>query len=182
MNEFKQVIVVEGYHDKQKINDIFPSIQCIITNGSSISKETLNLIYKTSLIKEVVIFLDPDYPGKQITNKILETGGNYKIAYIQKEKAISSNGKKVGIEHALKKDIIGSLSMLKEVNYNYNSISFSDLFKRGLMNKSGSRNLRLKLCKELNIPLSNGKTLLKTLNMLEINLERIDEIIGEYQR
>jgi len=178
MNKFKQVIVVEGYHDKQKINDIFPSIQCIVTNGSSISKETLNLIYKTSLIKEVIIFLDPDYPGKQITNKILNTRGNYKIAYIQKEKAISSNGKKVGVEHASREDVISSLNMIKKVNYTFDSITYSDLLKRGLINKSKAKNLRDKLCKTLNIPFSNGKTLLKTLNMLEISLERIDEIIG----
>ncbi|MFA7076682.1 MAG: toprim domain-containing protein, partial [Candidatus Izemoplasmatales bacterium] len=87
--KYNQVIVVEGYHDEQKIKGIFPEIECIITNGSEISQETLNLIYKTSLIKEVVLFLDPDYPGKRITNRIIETNGNYKFAYINKEKALN---------------------------------------------------------------------------------------------
>ena len=72
---YNQVVVVEGKHDEQKIKSIFPDVECIVTGGSSISEETLNLIYQTSLKKEVILFLDPDFPGKQITNKILETKG-----------------------------------------------------------------------------------------------------------
>jgi ribonuclease M5 len=178
MKHKQQVIVVEGHHDQQKINEVFPNLYCIITNGSEISDETLNLIYETSLTNEVILFLDPDYPGKQITNKILATGGNYKIAYLQKEKAISSNGKKVGIEHANKQDILAALDMVKEIDFKNEEIQQSDLISRGLIYKKGSKQLRDNLCKSLNIPISNSKTLLKTLNMLHIGLERIDEIIG----
>lgn len=178
MKRNQQVIVVEGHHDQQKINEVFPSLYCIVTNGSAISDETLNLIYETSLSNEVILFLDPDYPGKQITNKILATGGKYKIAYLQKDKAISSNGKKVGIEHATKQDILAALDMVKEIDYKNDEILQSDLISRGLIYKKGSKLLRYNLCKSLNIPVSNSKTLLKTLNMLHIGLERIDEIIG----
>jgi len=177
MNRYNQVIVVEGVHDKQKIESIFPNVECIVTNGSSISNSTLNLIYQASLVKEVILFLDPDFPGKKITNQILDTKGKYKIAYISKDKSISKNGKKVGVEHAKKEDIIESLSKLFTVSENKDNIKTKDLMKRKLINYNNSKAKRILLCESLNIPLLNGKALLKYLNILNIDLERIDEII-----
>ena len=173
---YDQVVVVEGTHDEQKLISIYPELECIVTNGSSISKETLNLIYETSLKREVILFLDPDFPGKKITEKILKTNGNYKIAFINKEKAKSKNGKKVGIEHANKEDIVESLKNKFTVRNFKKNIKIQDLRKRNLVNLSGSKRRRYILCKSLNIPLSNGKTLLKYLNILDISLERIDDI------
>ncbi len=176
---YNQIIVVEGKHDEQKIKSIYPDVECIVTNGSEISDEILNVIYKTSLQREVIIFMDPDFPGKQITNKILQTNGNYSIAYINKEKAISKNLKKVGIEHAKKEDIIESLQKYFTIKNDCAQITTRDLMDRKLVNHSQSRSLRETLCKELNIPRFNGKALLKYLNLLNISLERIDEIIGQ---
>lgn len=176
---YNQIVVVEGKHDEQKLVSIFPNLECIVTNGSSISKETLNLIYETSLKREVILFLDPDFPGKKITEKILQTNGNFKIAFINKEKAKSKNDKKVGIEHASKKDIMESLKNLFTVRKSVEKITSNDLMKRKLVNAAGSRNRRKYLCKSLNIPFSNGKALLKYLNILSINLERIDDIFEE---
>ncbi len=174
----EQIIVVEGKHDEQKLHSIFPGIRCIVTNGSSISKETLHLIEETSKQYDVILFLDPDYPGKQITNKILETGGNYHIAFMPKSEAISSNGKKVGIEHASKESIQKSLSMIHQISNNEVTISTVDLMNRGLANSGLAKQNRDQLCKELNFPPMNAKALCKTLNMLRIPLERIDDIIG----
>ena len=175
---YNQIIVVEGKHDEQKIKSIYPEVECIVTNGSEISKETLSLIYQTSLVRDVILFMDPDHPGKQITQKILDTKGNYKIAFIDKQLAISKNKKKVGVEHASKEDIQKSLSSCFTISKNIEKISFKDLISRDLINKAGSRQKRQNLCKSLNIPVSNGKALLKYINILHINLERVDKIIG----
>lgn len=177
MRSYNQVIVVEGKHDEQKIKSVFPEIECIVTNGSSISKETLNLIYETSKEKEVILFLDPDFQGKKITNAILETKGNFKIAYINKEKAISKNKKKVGVEHASTTDILESLDKYFSITESTVKISYDDLLNRGLVYWKESKTRRENLCKSLNIPVSNGKALVKTLNMLNIGLERVDEIL-----
>ena len=174
---YKQVIVVEGKHDEQKLKSIFPGIECIVTNGSSISKETLNLIYQTSLKREVILFLDPDFPGKKITNEILKTNGTFQIAYINKENAKSKNNKKVGIEHASRENIITSLCMVHKVSKSTTTVIYKDLVDRGLINHKNSRDKRNSLCKSLNIEMSNGKTLLRNLNMLGITLERIDNLI-----
>jgi len=178
---YNQVIVVEGSHDEQKLKSIYPEIDCIVTNGSEISSETLNLIYETSLKKEVILFLDPDYPGKKITTKILDTKGIFKLAYISKDKAINKNHTKVGIEHANSEDLIASLSSLMSVNFNGDKITRIDLLKRGLISETNSAVLRAFLCQKMNIPYANGKTFLKYLNILNIEIERIDEIIHEYK-
>ncbi len=177
MNRYDQVIVVEGKHDEQKLKSIFPEIECIVTNGSSISKETLNLIYETSLKREVILFLDPDFPGKKITQQILDTSGKFKIAFLSKEKAISKNKRKVGIEHASKEDIIASLNDLFTISDNEYEITYKDLVKRELVYHSGSKEKRDALCKSLNLPILNGKALVKTLNILKIHLEKVDEIL-----
>jgi ribonuclease M5 len=178
---YNQVIVVEGSHDEQKLKSIYPEIDCIVTNGSEISVETLNLIYETSFKKEVILFLDPDYPGKQITTKILDTKGIFKLAYINKYKAINKNHTKVGVEHASSEDLRESLSSLISVNLNGDNISRIDLLKRGLISEDNSAVLRKYLCQKMNIPYANGKTFLKYLNILNIEIERVDEIIHEYK-
>ena len=38
------IIVVEGYHDEARIKSVFKDANCIVTNGSEISKETIDLI------------------------------------------------------------------------------------------------------------------------------------------
>ena len=174
---YKQIIVVEGYHDQQKLKSIYPEIECVITNGSEISEETLNLIYQLSLKHEVVLFLDPDYPGKRITQKIIDKGGKYKLAYINKDKAISKNNKKVGIEHAKESDIIDALDNLLTVDYSRNLITRKMLSDRKLINSKNSSIIRMEVCKSLNIPYGNGKTFLRHLNLLQIDIERIDEIL-----
>ena len=174
---YNQVIVVEGKHDEQKIKSIFPDIDCIVTNGSEISKETLNLIFETSKKREVILFLDPDFPGKQITNKILQTNGSFRIAYINKENAKRKNNKKIGVEHASREMIIKSLSNLFTVKEEEKNISIKDIIQRNLINKENSSLLRNKLCKALNIPVCNGKSLLKTLNILKISIDKIDSLI-----
>jgi len=176
---YKQVIVVEGYHDEQKIKSIFPDVECIVTNGSEISQEILNLIYQTSFKKEVILFLDPDSPGKRITQKIIETKGNYKIAYLEKEKALNKTKTKVGIEHAKTKDILIALDQLMSIDYSAKNINRNDIYKRKIVDFPNSQNLRKLICKELNIPFSNGKTFLRYLNLINVKIERIDEIIYE---
>ena len=40
----QDIIIVEGVHDEIKIKSVYPTAECIITNGSEISKETIKLI------------------------------------------------------------------------------------------------------------------------------------------
>ena len=60
--KIKQVIVVEGKTDTNHLKKIF-DVDTIETNGSAISKSTLNLIKQVAKTKGVILFLDPDYTG-----------------------------------------------------------------------------------------------------------------------
>ncbi len=176
---YNQVIVVEGKHDEQKIKSIYPEVDCIVTNGSEISDATLNLIVETSKKRDVILFLDPDFPGKKITKKILDTNGDFKIAFIDKNKAKSKNDKKVGIEHADTDDIKRSLENFFEIQRDgQDEIKIQDLYIRRLINHKSSRKLRKNVCKSLNIPVFNGKAFLKYLNILGIDIKKIDEVLN----
>jgi len=178
---FKEIIVVEGIHDHQKLNSIYPDIETIVTGGSSISSETLLFLKEASLTRGIILLLDPDFPGKQITNKILSfcEGGNIKIASLEKSKAISKNGKKVGIEHARKEDIIESLEhvVTLDTKQYIHSITLNDLIERKLVRDPSAKSNRNQISNKLHIPLANGKTFLKYLQMMHISLSKLDEVM-----
>ena len=55
--------------------------------------------------------------------------------------------------------------MIYQVSDKVGAITYKDLIDRGLVNMKNSREKRINLCKSLNIVFSNGKTLLRNLNM-----------------
>lgn len=163
------VVVVEGKNDANKIKSIFPDVNVIITNGSEINKQTINDIYKASLVDEVVLCLDPDGPGEKIRRKILEKVENVSQVFANKYKAISKNKKKVGIEHMSKEDIVNMFKDIKMIKHN-NEITYIQLYELGFMT---SKQKRISLCEKLGISYCNGKQLLKRLNMFGISMEEI---------
>lgn len=167
------LIVVEGKNDKNKLENIFKDANIIITNGSEISQDTLNTIKSLSENNEVVLCLDPDGPGEKIRKKIMEYVPNAYNVYADKQKAISRNKKKVGIEHMSKKDICELFEHIYVPKYE-NNITYEELFDLGLMN---NKKLREKLCTNLHIGYCNGKQLYKRLNMLGLDIETIKENI-----
>lgn len=163
------VVVVEGKNDANKIKSIFPDVNVIITNGSEINKQTINDIYKASLVDEVVLCLDPDGPGEKIRRKIIEKVENVSQVFANKYKAISKNKKKVGIEHMSKEDIVNMFKDIKMIKHN-NEITYIQLYELGFMT---SKQKRFSLCEKLGISYCNGKQLLKRLNMFGISMEEI---------
>lgn len=173
---YKEIIVVEGTHDKQKLESIFPGIECIITNGSSVSEETISAIILAQKSRGVILFLDPDFPGKKISNFILERVSGLKIAFLLKKDAISKNKKKVGIEHAspeaIKRALEGVFTVETEI---FSPISREDLAHLQLFGQSNSQTKRQALCERLGIPLCNGKALISWINRLHITIKQIEE-------
>ncbi len=165
------VVVVEGKNDKNKILSVFKDAFVVITNGSEISDETIQTIKSLNATNKIVLCLDPDGPGEKIRKKILENIPNCYNVYADKNKAISNNKKKVGIEHMTKQDILALFDNVYESNYE-GKITYMDLYKLGLME---SKQKRTKLCEKLHIGYCNAKQLVKRVNMLNISLERIVE-------
>ncbi len=170
------VIVVEGVHDQMRILEAYPEAQVILTNGSEISKETLELIQQVSLTNEIIIFTDPDTPGEKIRQRISEVVPEAKHAFLRKRDAISKNHKKVGIEHASIECIQDSLSHIYEDKKLPPTITIKDLYALHLLGMPMSRRLRDEISLQYNIGKPNGKTFLKRLNMLQITKEELYEL------
>lgn len=174
----KEIVVVEGAHDRQRLESIFPGIDCIITNGSEVSKETIEAIKTAQKVRGVILFLDPDFPGKQITNFILEHVTGPKIAFINKNEAISRNHKKVGIEHASEEAIKAALEGHFSIKTDSKSdVDQSDMIRWHLVGETNSQTKRQQLCETLGIPICNGKALLKWIIRLEISKSHIEEMM-----
>jgi ribonuclease M5 len=82
--KIKQVIVVEGKTDTNHLKKLF-DVDTIETNGSAISKSTLNLIKQVAKTKGVILFLDPDYTGNLIRKKIAQHLEQFDEAFIVKD-------------------------------------------------------------------------------------------------
>ena len=65
MKKYTALIVVEGKTDKDLI-DSFLDCDIITTNGSDVSRETINFIKEAATKRKVIVLTDPDAPGSRI--------------------------------------------------------------------------------------------------------------------
>ena len=171
------IIVVEGIHDVARLKAIYPNCNCVITNGREIDPSTIEYIKELSKTHEIIIFTDPDAPGERIRNIITEAIPNAKQAFLRKKDCISNNKKKVGIEHASPEAIINALDNVYSPIYNKDVITMNELFELGLNGNSNSAVLRDKISDYLNIGKPNCKTFLRRLNLLQIDIDKLKDII-----
>ncbi|MCR5308229.1 MAG: ribonuclease M5 [bacterium] len=176
--KYNEVVVVEGMHDLERLKKIYPSLDVLITNGSEIDKY-LPTIIEASKKREIILFLDPDYPGERI-RKILQSHiPNAKNAFLKKDLAISKNKRKVGIEHAKENDIIEALERCLSVVENNDLITIKDLYNLGLIGEENSSKLRDEICQKLNLGHTNAKTFLNRINMFGITVEQIENALNK---
>lgn len=179
---FKEAIVVEGYHDLAKLIEINPSLDVIITNGSEVSHETLEEIKQLNLKRGVILFLDPDMQGERIRRLINDYVGPTKHAFLAKDKCISKNHKKVGIEHAKKEDIIDALEKTHQSEMKDTAqYTVKELYQLGLIGEQNAKEKRKRICEHFNIGLSNGKSLCRKLNMFQIDKETLMDVLKEIE-
>jgi ribonuclease M5 len=174
--KIKEIIVVEGKSDYTLLKS-FLDVEIIITNGSEISVETLELIKKANEEKGVIVLTDPDYPGMQIRNKINSYTHGCKNAFVEKKKAI--RGKKVGIAETRKEDILEALeNVVTFTNESKGDVSYNDLYELGFVGKADSKNKREKVSNYYHLGWCNGKNFLRRLNMFNITIDMIKEVIN----
>lgn len=169
--KIQEIIVVEGKDDTTAIKRSVDA-DTIETNGSAISKETLEKIKLAQQTRGVIVFTDPDFPGQRIRQIISEHVPMCKHAFIPKEAAIQKNGKGVGVEHASSETIRSALKDAHLMNHEVTEeISQEDLIIAGLIGGEGAKERREKLGKKLRIGYANGKQLYKRLMMFQIRKE-----------
>ena len=175
---YNEVIVVEGKNDKARILAIFPNLQVITTNGSEISEETLQMIEELSKNHQIILFLDPDFPGERIRNIILNRVPECQNIFIEKKKAINYKKKKVGVEHASDEDIIEALENRITFRNGKQTLTTNDFYILGLLGNENSSKKRAYLASVLHLGNSNGKTLLKRLNFMQVSYEKVSELLN----
>lgn len=176
--KYQNVIVVEGKMDKDLLES-FLEADIITTNGSEVSRETINFVAELSKTRTVVVLTDPDAPGKRIRDILnKEIPGLYN-AFIPKNKAIKKH--KVGVAESDKDTILEALDnlMLPEGLKPDSNLTMTDLFDLGLIGHQDSVKKRQTIEDKLHIDQVNGKTLLKRLKSLGINRADLEEVIKD---
>lgn len=174
--KYPNVIVVEGKMDKDLLES-FLEVDIVTTNGSEVSRETINYVKELSKNRNVVVLTDPDAPGKRIRDILnSEIPGLYN-AFVPKEKSIKKH--KVGVAECDKKTILEALEnlMCPVADVPDSDLTMADLFEFGLTGHQNSVEIRKKLENALHIDQVNGKTLLKRLKALGLNKKNLEEII-----
>ena len=177
----QEIIVVEGKDDTTAIKRAV-NADTIETNGSAISEETIRRIHHAQTKRGVIVFTDPDYPGRRIRAIIEEQVPGVKHAFLAKEKTIAKNGKGLGIEHARDEDIREALSHVYTPNPDFKTdidITMEDLLIARLIGHPQSKQRRNRLGEILNIGMTNGKQLHKRLAMFQITAEQFGEAVAQ---
>lgn len=183
--KISQVIVVEGRDDTANLKRFF-DVETYETRGSAINEEDIKRIARLHDLHGVIVFTDPDYNGERIRRMIMTAIPSVQHAFLRRDEATpksKSRGRSLGIEHASYEDLKTALS---EVTGNFPDerafdISRSDLIRLGFLAGVDSRRRREFLGEELRIGYSNGKQLLKRLELFGVTLAEVEEVMERYE-
>ena len=172
--KIKEIIIVEGKSDTKRLKSFF-DVDTYETQGLALNKEDIEYIRLLNNKRGVILLLDPDNPGEKIRKKLNDNIKDLKNAFLIADDARNKN--KVGVEHASKEALEKALNNIityKEINP---SLTIQDLYHLDLMGKSNSKDKRKIISKHYSIGNCNSKTMLKRLNMLEVNYNDIVEVL-----
>ncbi|MGI6713779.1 MAG: ribonuclease M5 [Bacilli bacterium] len=165
------VIVVEGKKDEQRLSSIIKS-NFVQTNGSEVSRETIEYIKTLSKTYPIILLTDPDGPGEQIRARLEQEIGEVYHVFFPREKCQKKN--KIGVENADDDTILEAFNhIVLGTTKNKGTLTFNHLFKLGLIGTKDARAKRTYLGKHYRFGETNGKTLLKRLNQLNVSFEEI---------
>ena len=135
MKTIQEKVVVEGKHDAARLKALY-DVDCIITHGTSLDQNTLDLIGKYVDHPGVIVFTDPDAPGEKIRKAIMSVYPNVKHAFIPKQKARTD--KKVGVEHGDEQSIRAALDQLASYDIGHDDdwcwLMGTDVYSRPMRN------------------------------------------------
>jgi len=187
----REVIVVEGRYDKNKLSQIFDAV-IIETSGFGIfnDREKLDLLRRLAETRGLIVLTDSDGAGFVIRNYLKGAlGGNVKHAYIpdiegrERRKAAPSSEGLLGVEGMERDVLISALRLAGATMDDENAdtvtgagITKADLYEAGLSGGEGSAEKRRALLRELSLPRKLGaNAMLDVLNAL-VTKERFFEL------
>lgn len=174
MKRIKEIIVVEGQNDVNKVQSCLEA-DVVMTHGTHMSQKFINHLKELNKTRGIIVMTDDDYPGRWIRTQIHDALGSCKHAFVDKK--VSSTAHKVGIEHASCRDIVKALENVVTLEEFGDTLSFEDFHAYGLSGLEDSSRLRKQLTDQLNLPVMNAKRLYKTLNMMRLTKQDIDQLL-----
>lgn len=182
--KISQVIVVEGRDDTANLKRYF-DVETYETRGSAINDQDIERIRRLQELHGVIVFTDPDFNGERIRHMIMTAIPTVQHAFLKRDEAVpksKSKGRSLGIEHASYEDLKTALTQVTEQFENENefNISRGDLIRLGFLAGADSRRRREYLGEQLRIGYSNGKQLLKRLELFGVTLAEVEEAMESY--
>lgn len=170
----KEIIVVEGKSDTEAVRRALDA-DTIETNGSRVSRRTIEAIRHAQERRGVIVFTDPDFPGERIRKIISQKVSGCKHAFITRHQGQGAENESLGIEHASPGSIREALSKVyTQFDEPDERIAMQKLREYGLLGGAASRRLRGQLGDSLKIGYTNGKQLYKRLRMFQITPEELE--------
>ena len=182
--KISQVIVVEGRDDTDNLKRYF-DVETYETRGSAINDQDIERIRRLHELRGVIVFTDPDFNGERIRRMIMTAIPTVQHAFLKRDEAVpksKTKGRSLGIEHASYEDLKTALAQVTEQFENENEfdISRGDLIRLGFLAGADSRKRREYLGEQLRIGYSNGKQLLKRLELFGVTLAEVEEVMESY--
>ena len=183
--KISQVIVVEGRDDTANLKRYF-EVETYETRGSAINDQDIERIQRLHQRHGVIVFTDPDFNGERIRRMIMTAIPTVQHAFLKRDEAVpksKAKGRSLGIEHASYEDLKTALAQVTEqfeVQSEFD-ISRSDLIRLGFLAGADSRKRREYLGEALRIGYSNGKQLLKRLELFGVTLAEVEEAMKSYE-
>ncbi|MDW0114695.1 ribonuclease M5 [Sporosarcina saromensis] len=179
--KIKEIIVVEGKSDTIAIKRAIGA-DTIETNGSAIDEKTLQQIQLAHETRGVIVFTDPDFPGRRIRAIIEERIPDVKHAFLHKSKTIAKNGQGLGIEHASDQHIKEALEAVYSLDgESVEEIPLVFLIENKLIGHPEAKRNRDRLSEYFQIGQVNGKGLKKRLEMFRITPQQLKEALQALQ-
>ena len=175
--KINDLIVVEGKTDIDFLSS-FLDANFYSVNGSAVNEKDAQYLSKVSEKTGIIILTDPDFPGEKIRNYLNENIANVKNAYVRKEYSIKKN--KVGVAESTKSEVLRALEnyvIYNKENKDHN-LSNYDLYELGLIGNENSKELRKIVDETYHTGKSNGKSLLKKLNCLNVRKEELEKLLN----
>ena len=183
--KISQVIVVEGRDDTANLKRYF-DVETYETRGSAINEQDLERIQRLHQRYGVIVFRILILTGNAFVGWLWTAIPTVQHAFLKRDEAIpksKTKGRSLGIEHASYEDLKTALEQVTEqfeVGSDFD-ISRSDLIRLGFLAGADSRKRREYLGESLRIGYSNGKQLLKRLELFGISLAEVEDVMKSYE-
>lgn len=179
--EKRYLYVCEGITDEDKLKKL-GCLFVIPTEGVFIRQEITDFLSLCHQVRDIVLILDPDGPGRKIADIVEDRIGKCLRVNVPKKKAIKKG--KVGVAQMDIQDLKDYLRPSIEHDLFCDerlSLEDEDFYDLGLIGP-GAKEKRMKLVEHYHIPYSSAKKVEECLLMLSVGKETIQEVLDDGTR